>query len=393
MSSLRSTSNRTPRKILFTTALIAGLLTSGCSIEKAPSNKDSQMYFSVKTIGPSVNIRALDGQGTLHKLTDDSRWRDLDIDIANNGDLLFVSNRKENFKIDLNKHSDSYNLFLQKKGELEPTKIAAHGKTEISPKFSPNDQWISYLLQEDSHYRFLLMPRSGGEPKSIYTAKEITAYDWSPSGDYIAIAHNDDTTAYISHLEASSGRNKVLLSMPLKAPSQDHKPNDEDNIMKKVGYLNWSPNGEHIAYIRSPTFHGSRQLRVFNLKDQSDQPITTSGIHAQDGVSWTKNGKQLLYAALVGYKFYYDETIHKKVYEGGMHIFQYAVGEKENQQLTSGDHVFKRPTYSPDEKLIAYFYSDTLDERTYHLSTMNRKGNERETLQESVTPSSSLLWK
>jgi Tol biopolymer transport system component len=94
------------------------------------------------------------------------------------------------------------------------------------------------------------------------------------------------------------------------------------------------------------------------------------------------------------YKFYYDEKIHKKVYEGGMHIFLSALegNTARTRQLTRGDFLFKSPVYSPDGKQIAFLYADELEARTLSLRTMKADGSDVVQWHDSVAQRSHLQW-
>jgi len=388
-STLRSLTRNCVTLPLFATTL--SILTA-CSNPEKSGNIEPKLYFAVKTIGPSVNIQAIDHEGKLLKLTDDTKWRDLDMDISSKGDIVFVSNRKDNFKVDLNKHSESFDVFLLNAGTTQPTQISTFEETELTPKFSSNPKWLAFIKKGKEQNQLVLFDREENTTQPIFSAKIINDFSWSPDGKQIAIAYNSDTYSNLSLYTLADGVMQPVLNMPLSAPTPDHKANDNDNIMKQIAYINWSPDQKSIAYIRNPIFRGTRQLRLFNIENKSDQRISPEEVHAQNGVSWSPDNATLLYSGLVDYQFYYDEAAHKKVYRGGMHIFEHTIGGA-SRQLTNGEHLFKMPTYSPGGDRIAYFYSDALGERIYSLKTMDTQNGTTETLHDKVTPSSLLFWK
>jgi Tol biopolymer transport system component len=111
----------------------------------------------------------------------------------------------------------------------------------------------------------------------------------------------------------------------------------------------------------------------------------------QAPITWSSNSDSLLYSALVNYRQYYDDNIHKKVYLGGMHIVNSdLIGN--NKQLTKGDHLFKQPVFSPDEKHIAYLYADKLNARTLQLNTMLADGSTQQLLRQGVAKNAVLQW-
>jgi len=375
----------------FFLSLLGFQLLSACSTEQPQIKADASLHFLVKTIGPSVNIRSLTADGELLAITDDDRWRDLDASYAPNGDLVFLSNRKKNHKITLKKHKETYDLFRIKAGQTDIEQLTQQQGTELAPQYSPNGEWISYILKEKQHNTFMLMPANGDKSKHLLSNKVVSNYNWAPDGESIYVAHYSDTAAYVSQIDLASGQVAHLIESTLTEPTPDYAPNDQDPVMKRFDYLKVSPDGEQLAYIRNPFHQGIRQLRVLNLKTEIDTLISKDNTHAQDGVSWSTDSRELLFSALVGYRFYYDEQAQRKVYEGGMHIFR-ATPKGEARQITQGDHLFRLPTFSPDNTRIAYFYSDLLAAREYSLKAMNADGSKTETLAEKISPASGLSW-
>ena len=119
--------------------------------------------------------------------------------------------------------------------------------------------------------------------------------------------------------------------------------------------------------------------------------ISNINIEVQEPITWSSNSDTLLYSALVNYQQYYDDTTHKKVYLGGMHIFSSDLLGN-TAQLTQGDHLFKQPIFSPDEKHIAYLYADKLNARTLQLNTMLADGSKQQVLRQSVAKNAVLQW-
>lgn len=353
---------------------------------------ENALYFSTKAMGPAVNIYSINDAGETTKHTDDPRWRDLDVSVSPKGDIVFVSNRTENPKIDLNKRSETYDLFLKMDQQPVPTKILEQEGLEVLPSFSPDGVNISFISRTDSGHKLELLLRGRRDPKTLLSADEIVNYQWSPDSTQIAVAHNDKNQSYLDLIDVATGTKTPLLTLHLKAPDEaGFKPSDEDNYLKQFAYVHWSPDGAKIAFIRHPMYQGSRQLAFINLADQKVTRVSPPDAQVQDGVDWSSSSGTLLYSALVGYQFYWDEEQHEKVYKGGMHIFEYTLGGK-NTQLTSGDHMFRSPVYSPDEKRIAYIYADALGARNYALYTMQRDGKNPQKIHDAIAASTGLTW-
>lgn len=364
-------------------------MAASCTVKTPPS----RIYFSVKTIGPSVNIYSIDQLGVLTKHTDDDRWRDLEVDVAKNGTMVFASNRKEDSKIDLTKRSDSFDIFLLKKSASEPERLIQDDPTDVTPKLSPNADAVAFIQKLDKHEQLQLMVLSGSQPKVLLENHQIDAYAWSGDGRRMLVAHSNDEQSIVEIIEIESGKHQQLFSLPLKPPidQPNFRPNDTDEYMKMVAYIRWSPDEKIVAYVRHPVFRGVRQLRLYDIETGKDTLISPPKLQVQDHVDWNKTSDKLLYSGLVDYHFYFDEQTQSKVYDGSMQIFEYSLAT-ENAQLTSGNHMYKNPVYSPDEQYIAYLYSEKLGSRTYQLYTMKKDGSENHQLYDMVAPVSDLTW-
>jgi len=362
----------------------------GACESKQAETSNAKLYFSARNIGPSVNIYAIDASKNLQKLTDDSRWRDLGFDISSSDDIVFVSNRKAEAQINLRKFQESYDLFLLPAGAPAPVKLLEADGTEIVPRFSPDDEKVAYITHGEASQALMLLKKTDNTNPKLLQAEFVHDYSWSPDGTELAVAYSDEHHSYLSLLEVSTQKLDVLVTLPLQTSDPTHAPNDDDDLLKHIIYVSWSPDGEKLAYIRNPLFPGVRQLFLIDLKQRKPERISDAKVQVQDDISWSSDGKSLLYSALVDYNFYFNEQQQKKVYEGGMHIFRYTLNGQ-NEQLTKGDHVYRRPTYSPDDQSIAFFYAEDFGLRTFTLKKM-KVGEAPETLFDKVSPLSPLIW-
>jgi TolB protein len=354
----------------------------------------ADIVFTAKIAGPSANIFAVEKSGKIKKLTDDANWRDLDQSVSPDGWVTFSSNREKEVKIDLYKTTEDYDIFIVKRNGKSLKPIAASASNEVMPKFSPDGKWIGYLLQSGEKRELIVMKSNGGGSRKLLVADDIVDFSWSPDAKKIVCAALSGTDSQLMVVDAAGGGEPRALMKLSTAPVPAGAKNAEAFLSQHVS-AQWSPDGEKIAYIKHPLKQeGVRQLRVFNLITSEDLAVPDAKVQVQYPVTWSADSNRLLYSALVGYKFYYDDKIHKKIYKGGMHIFLSSLdGEKvENRQLTMGDFLFKAPIFSPDEKQIAFLYADALEARTVALRTMNLDGTDMKQWYDSVVKSTQLQW-
>lgn len=358
----------------------------------AASLVHADIIFTAKVMGPVTNVYAVDeSSGKLKKLTDDIHWRDLDGNWSN-GWVTFSSNREKEAKVDMYKTSEDYDVYVVKDNGKSLKQLTDSAYDEVVPKFSPNGKQIGYLHQPTEKHELVVINRDGTGKRVVVKADTILDFSWSPDGKKIAYVPTKGTDSLLATVDVAGGEPRTLVKVSTELPPAGEK--NTDAFQMQFVSVQWSPAGDKIAYISHPLKQAERRLRVFDLKTGKDSVVSVDGAQVQHPVIWSADGGKLLYSALVGYKFYYDEKIHRKVYKGGMHIFVSSLGENiETHQLTKGDFLFKSPVFSPDEKQIAFLYADALDERTLTLKTMKADGTEVKEWYNSVAQRSHLQWK
>lgn len=346
-----------------------------CSIAIAESST-AEIVFSAKIFGPVSNIYSVDKSGEIRKITDNILWRDLGADVADDGSLVFSSNREENPRVDLARNSEDFNVYLVDRIDREPKKIAASKNHELKPRFSPDGESIA-IVRRSGRQQLLLVGSDGRNERVLAEADEIYDFCWSSDGRQLALAQRSEKDTGI-----------VLVSTDNTAESTELKTVDASH---RIVSARWSPDGKKIAYISHPLAGESRQLWVRHLEDGREYRLSDADLEVQQPPDWSADSARLLYSALVGYRFHYDESMHKKVYEGAMHIFVSDL-EGNRRQLTSGEALHKSPVFSPDGERIAFLYARNLDSRQLSLRTMDRSGGQVNEWFGSVARSSNLRW-
>lgn len=402
---------RNPRQSHLSLAKLSVLILISCSYTSTSCSTDDSraeagsrseaIVFAGRPMGVSSNIYAIDENGELTKFTDDSRWRDVMAHVAKDGSIVFVSSRKKVPKIDLHKNSETYDIFVTGKNSKEIHQITDTPELELSPKFSPDGRHIAYIAKKSGYSELMLVERNGKNPQSLVSADKIVQISWSPDGSGIGVTQLNGGESAIELVtlpqDEVPGTEETLIKVWTNAanekgeqPDQDARKT-EDIFNKQITSAQWSPDGKKIAYIVDSLDRRARHLRVLDRTTGHDRLVSASETQVQQPVTWAEDSESILYSGLVNYKFYYDEKVHQKVYEGGMHIFIADLAGN-HRQLTKGDHLHNRPVFSKDGKRIAFLYADKLGARSLSLKTMDFDGNNMAELHRGVAPDSFLYW-
>ncbi len=351
----------------------------------------AEIFFMSRTIGPSTNIYSVDEKGAITKITDDSKWRDMRADISSDGQIVFMSNRKKEVKIDLHKTGETYNIFTVDTKSKEVGNITDGSNNKESPAFSPDARFIAYAEKTSSGRKLNVTDVKGKKHKTLLSAPNILDYAWSPDGKSLAYVSVKDSNSILGIVDVETGKNRPLLSLPLSRKKEEKKEKDEKVTLEQVASAQWSPDGRKIAFITSALGRNSRYLNVLDLESNKVVKLSPDNMHVQSPVDWSNNSQTILYSALKDYNYYYDEKNHKKVYEGSMQVFLTDLSGK-NRQLTDGEFLHNRPVFSPDEEKIAFLYSPDLGARTLSLVTMKLDGSDKRQLYDRVSSNSILEW-
>lgn len=279
---------------------------------------------------------------------------------------------------------------------------------DILPRFNPEGTLVAYLSVVGKNKTELhVIDVNSKKDKILVQADNIFDFSWSPDGDAIALSLVAGEMSHINLVGVKDKNVVTLLKSSLKQSSRSNSnkssnSNGKNSASQKGGvYLiapSWSPDGKKLAFIKHPlNASESKALYVMDISSAKEQRISSEKVQIQAPIHWSNDSKKLLYSGLVGYRYYYDETKRDRVYEGGMQIFLATPGQ-DTQQLTHGDHLHSYPVFSPDQKRIAFLYSEKLgDVRTVSLKSMdfNPRSKKPEGLKElynSVARDSKILW-
>ncbi|MBL8101851.1 MAG: S9 family peptidase [Anaerolineales bacterium] len=94
--------------------------------------------------------------------------------------------------------------------------ITLYGKPSvraISPKWSPNGEWVSFIAQETQHEElYLIKPNGEGLHQLTKADQDIFQYEWSPSGKEILAVVNKNGSFELMLIDTESGSMSTVRS-------------------------------------------------------------------------------------------------------------------------------------------------------------------------------------
>ncbi len=252
----------------------ATMLTNGEKGESAPqwSPDGSRLAFLAdRDKGNQIWIIPVDG-GEAEKLTAEEnnvqafRWS------PDNRQIVFVTRdtpkdkaerekkKKDKFDTIVVDSDFSYSHLWTINVETKEKKRLTEGNfTVSSPQWSPDNQWIAFVLSrsgvqesafidisEDRNTDLYVVAASGGEPRQITTNPAAdTNPQWSPDGKWIAYASNTDQRSWAAKTDV------LLISPDGGAPK-----NLTRDFFESAGFgLAWAPDGKTVYFSSGVGMH------------------------------------------------------------------------------------------------------------------------------------------
>lgn len=370
---------------------------------------DSRIYFVARTV-PGANLHSIDMQKTLIRHTNDSGSREFDLTIDKDSNVFFTSNRilpedrAKRAKIGkFGSRRQDLNVFYMPAGTEEEKMVNAAtpiGKTDMPEalaNMSPDGASFSFVrtllphqhrkkskevLQNVAVDQLYVQDGVDGTPKMIAQYDVIIKPQWSPDNKKLVYSAYDytDNKAELFIYDVQTGKSQQVLESPWG--------------INQIDSPQWSPDGQQISLILHPLEKNQlRTLYLLDLTSKELKRVSGEGHSVQSPVSWSSDGKQLVYDA---YIYDVQDGVIQKPERGSRytsHIFLVALDGMKTTQLTKDEQVIhSAPTFSPDDSLIAFLWAEERKSRRASLKVMNLKGEVIDTFHDNVNPGSPLVW-
>ena len=179
------------------------------------------------------------------------------------------------------------NVYVKVVGTETPHKLTHSNLYEFSPAWSPDGRQIAFARSGQG--LFTLSPQGGPERKLTDIARGSTPdVAWSPRSDVLA---------YTDRASAESPYQIFLLSLETLEKRQLTSPPQH---MQGDRVPAFSPDGRQIAFVRDAG--RAQDVYITSIAGEEPRRITTDDLQI-DGVTWTEDGKHLLFASNRGGRF------------------------------------------------------------------------------------------
>ena len=186
---------------------------------------------------------------------------------------------------------DNYDIYVQLVGSAElPQRLTTEPAFEVNPAWSPDDKQIAYLRQDPqrNELNVWVMPTLGGRGQKVSGLSVSFEISWSPDGHYINAAGVSPKNG-IYRIPVQGG--EPIASLLPTAGERVERPS-------------FSPDGRLLAYSScqgpSRCFVKVVDVDAAFAAHGSPRTLTRHPVFRIDGITWSRDGKFLVYAAYLG---------------------------------------------------------------------------------------------
>jgi len=176
-------------------------------------------------------------------------------------------------------------------------RITTDPSADLAPVWSPDGQSLAFVRIRDGEPTIYTLPSMGGVERKLvdvdmpFQPARRVRLSWSPD-DLLAYPHF--TGGPIT--EATNSR---ILLFDMQHPEQGPRALTTPPGGTAIGdrFPRFSPDGRKIAFVRSSSLWGGRDIWVQGINDTEARQITFEGWGYCEDLAWTPDGEELLFTA------------------------------------------------------------------------------------------------
>lgn len=183
----------------------------------------------------------------------------------------------------------AFDLYLKERGRETPRRLTDAPVDERRPVFSPDGRRLAFVREDGAETSIAVMPVGGGPPRRVKTlqTRDVQKLAWSPDGRTLAFsAHEAPYEPFSLFLFSLETLEVQRLTAPAADARGDFAPA-------------FSPNGERIAFMRSPVSHIADVFVVPVSGGGPDGNVRRLTRDNADitGLDWTPDGEAVVFTS------------------------------------------------------------------------------------------------
>jgi Tol biopolymer transport system component/DNA-binding winged helix-turn-helix (wHTH) protein len=179
-----------------------------------------------------------------------------------------------------------YDLYVKQRNTESPLQLTDSPLNEYLLAWSPDGTTLAYAGESAEGSAVFTVPAIGGTPRRLFAVPcpyGIFGLDWSPAGDLLVVSATwkQETPRHLDLFSLATHEIRPLLEPP---------PDYVGDFCPA-----FSPDGSEVAFVRADRAN-QQDIYVVALAGGEARRVTSSQ-HRVQGITWTPDGKYLIFAA------------------------------------------------------------------------------------------------
>jgi Tol biopolymer transport system component/DNA-binding winged helix-turn-helix (wHTH) protein len=252
---------------------------------------------------------------------------------------------------------DNSDIYVKMVGAEQPLRLTANPAPDTDPAWSPDARYIAFLRQSAESGAVFLVPSLGGAERKladVFPYRPVVignTLSYSPDGKLLAVPDKSSQQQPFSIFSISiETGEKTKLTSPSAGSLGDFFPA-------------FSPDQKTLAFVRSVSI-ATADIYILSFAGGEPTRLTFNNSSIR-GLSWTSDGKELVFASRRGGSTY--------------NLWKVSTSDGTPERLTTSDRDVYSPTISLQGNRLSYTQS-MMDGNIWRIGLLPSKGQENQPL-------------